>query len=126
MLHAGFSRVAFMALGESDIGKSPFDIIMISYLYRTGGQADSVAADHREEGVAESLELARADPADLRELGAGRRAARGHLAQHRVVEDHVRRDLPLGGELAAQRAERLEQRIADGVEGGAFTLARPF
>jgi hypothetical protein len=40
-------------------------------------------------------------------------AARGHLAQHRIVEDDIGRHALRLGELAAHGAQRLEQRIAD-------------
>ena len=46
-----------------------------------------------------------------RQLGERLRPRRGDLAQGRIVEDDVRRDPGFGGDLAARRAQALEQRV---------------
>src|SRR5690606_11636490 len=77
--------------------------------------AASVLADGRQERIAIRLELARADPRDLAQLAQRHGPGCSHLAQRRVVEDHVGRHLRLGREFAPQRTQRFEQRIADRV-----------
>ncbi|KIU01535.1 hypothetical protein QU38_01125, partial [Staphylococcus aureus] len=49
----------------------------------------------------------------------------GHVAQHRIVEDHIGRQAGLLGDLAALGAQRLEQRIADGIGGARLAAAPP-
>src|SRR5690606_12051089 len=71
--------------------------------------------DYRQEGLSISVEFAGTDAGDRPEFRQGGGPNRCHFAQHRIMEDHVRRDLRFRRQIAAQGSEGLEQRVADGV-----------
>src|SRR4051812_3244774 len=71
----------------------------------------SAVAEQSEQSLPVLLRLALADPLDREQFGGAARASPCQLAQRAVVEDDVRRHAALAGDLAAQRAQRLEQRL---------------
>src|SRR6202163_1119215 len=83
-----------------------------------------VLSDCLQEPRPEIGELLLAHPADRAELGRGARDLARHRAQHGVAEDDIRRDVPLGRDLAPQRAQRRGQ-IAGVLFVGGGGVGRP-
>src|SRR5206468_6500261 len=79
----------------------------------------SLAGQRVQHRLSVTLELHRADALHLGKLGQAVRLARGALAQSRIVEDHVGRNASLGGQLAPNLPQRVEQRIGRTVDAPA-------
>ena len=83
-----------------------------------------MVVDRAQEALAIGFEFLRPDAGELAQRGECGGPRTGHLAQRRIVEDDIGRHLRLFGELLAQRAQRLEQWIADRI-GSRIAAAAP-
>ena len=81
--------------------------------------------DHRDERFAEILGLAGAHAADAEQRRDRRRLDPRHLAQRRVVEDHVGRHAARPRDVQPQRAQPLEQIAVDVLPRLGFDLRAP-
>ena len=70
--------------------------------------------DGREEGGPQVVRLLAADALDPEQVVLGLRLVAREQRQRAVVEDQVRRDLTLAGEVAPKPAQRLEQGLVQG------------
>src|SRR4051812_8372256 len=75
------------------------------------GAASGRAYDRIQKGGTVGIQLARADAADLAQCRERAGLDRRHLTQRRIVEDDVRRHALRLGEVAAYRAQRIEQGV---------------